>query len=268
MEPQKSCSTEQPNDFSRLIGLNGWSYEKAQEKTIAVVGCGGIGNPVARYLSRMGIGNFILVDSDRVEDVNLNRDGFLASQIGKYKVDALRDEILSTYTSKHKINIEVVAENILQLDFDRLQTILKKADMIISATDSTNPRLLVNDLCVELEKRYINVGFTTDGLRGHVWLIIPYETACYRCTYFELPSLEKTDLRDKVDLGAKTGYYLSPAPVLTFLASLTAMMTVDILFGISRPKNYISVNLVNMSFYTTELLKRDDCPVCGDVNEK
>lgn len=259
MELRSSTSFDStPREFSRLIGLKGWSYEKAKEMEIVIIGCGGLGNPIARLVTRLGVGKLVLIDNDRVEIENLNRDGFELEDVGKNKAEALKEKLERTF-DKHSMRIRAIPENVLNIP---LNEIIEGVDLVITATDNTSSRIYVNDICVETTTRMIDAGFTTDGLRGHVRLIIPGETACLRCTYFDLPSPEKTNLKGKLNLGAKTGYAISPAPTLTFLASLAAMMAFDILFEISRPPSYISVNLAEMKFSTVELKRNPKCEVC------
>jgi|GEM_PF-2493608 molybdopterin/thiamine biosynthesis adenylyltransferase len=254
----KSSFGDTPKEFSRLVGLKGWSYAIARNTKVVIVGCGGLGTLIAKLISRSGVGKLTLIDNDIVEIENLNREGFEAKDIGRNKAEVLKEKIESIYPS-HSPEIEVIPENVLRL---QLEKIVEEVDLVITSTDTMNSRLFVNDVCVETNTKLIDTGFTTDGLRGHVRYIIPGETACLRCTYFELPSPEKTNLRDKVDLKKKTGYAISPAPTLAFLASLAAMMAFNILFEISRPPNYVSVNLAEMRFSTSELKKNPRCSVC------
>jgi len=253
-----NSSFSEPKEFSRLIGLKGWNYKKAKRMEVVVVGCGGLGSPIARLISRFGIGKLTLIDNDIVEIENLNRDGFEIKDVGKNKAEVLKSKIENFFDS-HPISIKAIPENVLNISVDE---IVETADLVITATDTTNSRIYVNDVCIQHNTKMIDVGFTTDGLRGHVRLIIPGKTACLRCTYFELPSPEKTNLKDKLNLEKKTGYAISPAPTLTFLASLAAMMAFNVLFEISRLPSYISANLAEMKFSVVELKKNPKCEVC------
>ncbi|MBO8183806.1 MAG: ThiF family adenylyltransferase, partial [Archaeoglobus sp.] len=259
-----STSSSFPKEFSRLLGLEGWDYPKAKNIKVVIVGCGGLGAPIARLISRLGVGNLTLIDNDIVEIENLNREGFKADDIGRNKAEVLKEKIEKIYPF-HSPNIEAIPENVLSLQLDE---IVESMDLVITSTDTMNSRLFVNDVCVETNTKMIDTGFTTDGLRGHVRYIIPGKTACLRCTYFELPSPEKTNLKDKVNLKKKTGYAISPAPTLSFLASLAAMMAFNILFTISRPPNYVSVNLAEMKFNAIELKKNPNCMMCYRVLAK
>ncbi|ADB57673.1 HesA/MoeB/ThiF family protein [Archaeoglobus profundus] len=258
-----SSSDSTPREFSRLIGLKGWSYEKAREMKVIIVGCGGLGNPIARLITRLGIGNLVLIDNDIVEIENLNRDGFEVCDIGKNKAEILKRKLEKIFEN-HSVRIEAIPKNVLEID---LQEIVEEANLVVTATDNTSSRIYVNDICVETNTTMIDTGFTTDGLRGHVRLIIPGKTACLRCSYFELPVLDKTNLSDKVDLSMKTGYAVSPAPTLSFLASLAAMIAFNVLFEISKPPNYISVNLAEMKFSTANLKRNPRCEICSALDE-
>ncbi len=248
-------------EFCRLVGLKGWSYEKAKKMKVVIIGCGGLGNPIARLVARLGVGNLVLIDNDVVEIENLNRDGFDVYDVGRNKAEILKEKLEKMFRD-HNLKVEAIPKNVLEIN---LTKIVKDADLVITATDTTSSRIYVNDVCVETITTMVDTGFTTDGLRGHVRLIIPGETACLRCSYFELPSPNKTDLSDKVDLGVKTGYAISPAPTLSFLASLAAMMAFNVLFEISRPPSYISVNLAEMKFSAVNLKRNPYCDICSSI---
>lgn len=254
-----SSNDSTPKEFSRLIGLKGWSYKRAKKMKVVIVGCGGLGNPIARLIARLGVGYLVLIDNDVVEIENLNRDGFDVCDVGKNKAEILKEKLERIFKD-HDLKIEAIPKNVLEID---LSKIVKDADLVITATDTTSSRIYVNDVCVETITTMVDTGFTTDGLRGHVRLIIPGKTACLRCSFFELPSPNKTNLNDKVDLGVKTGYAISPAPTLSFLASLAAMMAFNTLFKISRSPNYISVNLAEMKFSTVNLNRNPHCEICS-----
>ena len=69
--------------------------ERAQAARVLILGCGGIGSYTGSLLARMGVGSFLLIDNDNVEDANVGTQDFTALDIGRPKVDALRDRITS-----------------------------------------------------------------------------------------------------------------------------------------------------------------------------
>ena len=86
------------NPYSRLMALQRMGivqdYEKIREKTVAVVGVGGVGSVVAEMLTRCGIGKLILFDYDKVEIANMNRLFYQPNQAGLSKVEAARDTLM------------------------------------------------------------------------------------------------------------------------------------------------------------------------------
>ena len=81
--------------FSRLENLIGiLSLEKLQNATILIVGLGGVGGYVVEALARSGIGNLILVDYDRVDITNFNRQIIaINNNVNRYKIDCFKDRI-------------------------------------------------------------------------------------------------------------------------------------------------------------------------------
>jgi tRNA A37 threonylcarbamoyladenosine dehydratase len=138
------------NSFLRtelLIGKE--KLDKLKKSKIAVFGVGGVGSFVVEALVRSGIGSFILVDDDKVDVTNLNRQIHATTKtIGKYKVDLIEKRILeiNTYASvkKHKIfykeNImEDIIDNSITHIVDAIDTITSKIDLILKAKELNIP---------------------------------------------------------------------------------------------------------------------------------
>ena len=122
--------------FNRSIGLLGEdSFKLIQDKVIAIFGLGGVGGTALEALARTGFKNFILVDFDKVDPSNLNRQIlYTAKDIGRNKVDAAKERTLS-------INDEADLQtyNIKAQDFDFNQ----KIDFIVDAIDDVNGKLFI-----------------------------------------------------------------------------------------------------------------------------
>ena len=122
--------------FNRSIGLLGEdNFKLIQDKVIAIFGLGGVGGTALEALARTGFKHFILVDFDKVDPSNLNRQILYTSKdIGRNKVDAAKERILS-------INDEadVQTYNIKAQDFDFNQ----KIDFIVDAIDDVNGKLFI-----------------------------------------------------------------------------------------------------------------------------
>lgn len=132
--------------FSRQITLSeiGKSgQEKLQNASVLIVGCGGLGSPIAVYLASSGVGKIHLVDFDNVDASNLHRQVFYTlADVGKPKAELLAKFIKdrAPFTQVNYSNTAVTKENIF--DF------IKGVDIVIDGTDSLPTKYLINDACV------------------------------------------------------------------------------------------------------------------------
>lgn len=132
--------------FNRLENLIGTlSLEKLKKSTILIIGLGGVGGYVVEALARSGIGNLILVDYDKVDITNFNRQIIAVSNnIGKYKVDCFKERIES-------INEEcnVITYNI-KIDNDNIEKIFNtKIDFVVDAVDDVSAKLSIIKYCLD-----------------------------------------------------------------------------------------------------------------------
>ena len=137
--------------FSALKERHGKELqEKFSSVCVAVCGLGGLGSNIAVSLARAGIGRLILIDFDRVDITNLHRQQYKADQIGRYKTDALLENLreISPY-----MKADIFTERITEENFAEL---LKDADIICEAFDGAESKaMLVNKVLEELPDRYI-----------------------------------------------------------------------------------------------------------------
>lgn len=105
------------------------------KEVVAVAGAGGLGSNCAMLLARSGFTNFIIVDMDRLEASNLNRQNYTLSQVGEYKVDALAMNLRSINPD---VNVEVHAERLTK---NSMKELFAKADILVEAFD--NPEMKV-----------------------------------------------------------------------------------------------------------------------------
>lgn len=111
--------------------------------TIAICGLGGLGSNIAILLARAGIGKLILIDFDRVDLSNLHRQQYKASQIGYYKTDALKANLLelAPYTKIITHTEKITEENVKNL--------LTDADIICEAFDSAEAKAMLTNCVLE-----------------------------------------------------------------------------------------------------------------------
>ncbi len=132
--------------------------EKLAVATVGIAGCGGLGSNAAVALTRAGVGRLILVDHDRVESSNLNRQHYFQSDIGKAKVEALGRHLKA-------INPAIALElHDIELKPDEAEKIFAGADILIEAFDrAENKRWLIETWCKAFPERHIVCG---SGLSG------------------------------------------------------------------------------------------------------
>lgn len=131
--------------FVDEIGVEG--QRKIMAAKVLVVGAGGLGSPVIQYLAASGIGTLGVVDFDRVELHNLNRQVIhTESQVGKAKVDSAHRFVrsLNSHIDFIPIDKKITACN--------AEAVIKDFDIVVEGSDNFTTRYIVNDACVALEK--------------------------------------------------------------------------------------------------------------------
>ena len=132
--------------------------EKFSSAAVAVCGLGGLGSNIAIALARAGIGRLILIDFDRVDITNLHRQQYKTNQIGRYKTEALVENLIEIAPY---IKADVFTERITE---DNFAALLKDADIICEAFDDAQSKaMLVNGVLEKLPHRYL---IAASGMAG------------------------------------------------------------------------------------------------------
>lgn len=113
--------------------------DKLRKAVVGIAGCGGLGSNVAAALVRVGVKKLIIVDFDKVVLSNLNRQFFFVDDIGKFKVDALCDNLrrISPFVEVEKKHLKVTKDNLFEL--------FKEADVIVEAFDEALDKSMIVD---------------------------------------------------------------------------------------------------------------------------
>lgn len=157
-------SKQEIERYSRHLIIPEFNLEgqrKLKAAKVLVVGSGGLGSPMLQYLAAAGVGTIGIVDYDRVDETNLQRQVlFDINSVGKFKVDEARARIeaLNPY-------IKVITYNTL-LSSENAMDIVKEYDVVADGTDNFPTRYLVNDACVLLDK--VNVYASIFQFEGQV----------------------------------------------------------------------------------------------------
>ena len=129
----------------KKIGIFG--QKKIKSAKVLIIGIGGLGCPLLSYLASSGIGNIGLVDHDKIELGNLNRQIlFDTSDLGKYKVSQAKVKIKKIY---NQIKIKSFK---IKISKKNINSILKKYDIICDGSDNFDTRLLINDYCKKIRR--------------------------------------------------------------------------------------------------------------------
>jgi sulfur carrier protein ThiS adenylyltransferase len=116
---------------------------RLKDKVVGIAGCGGLGSNCVVALARVGVGNLILVDFDKVEESNLNRQYFFRDQVGKSKVEALREII-------QRIDPKVHTEaHVLTLNSANIPLLFKDCDVIVEAFDKAEMKHMIIETVAE-----------------------------------------------------------------------------------------------------------------------
>jgi len=165
--------------YDRQIMIRGFGQEgqeKLKRARVFVAGAGGLGSSVATYLTAAGVGVIRVVDHDRVELSNLNR------QVLHWDEDIGKGKVVSATEKLNKLNqevkIEAIQEMITEANISRL---VAGFDLIVDAMDNLPTRYILNK--VALEKNIPFFHGAVYGFEGRVMAVIPGKTACLRCVY-------------------------------------------------------------------------------------
>ncbi|WCM41938.1 HesA/MoeB/ThiF family protein [Flavobacterium sp. CBA20B-1] len=148
MNPDKQFDRYSRQIFIEEIGVKG--QQKIDAAKVLVIGAGGLGSPVIQYLAAAGVGTIGIVDFDKVEIHNLNRQTIHNEKnIGKLKVESAI-ETITAFNSSIKIipiNEKITDEN--------ASSIIENFDIVVDGSDNFTTRYIVNDCCVALDKTLV-----------------------------------------------------------------------------------------------------------------
>jgi len=244
---------EQIERYSRQIILpevGGQGQEKLLKARILIVGAGGLGSPSALYLASAGVGNLGIVDSDKVELNNLQRQILHSTDsVGVKKVNSAKQRInhLNPDVRVDTYNIRLSSENIIDM--------IKDYDFIIDGSDNFSTRYLVNDACVILNKPLSHGGvFRFDG---QAFTIMPGKGPCYRCLFSQppppglIPSCQEAGI-----LGTAAGVIgvIQANEALKFILGIGELLIGKLLI----------FNALTSSFRMVKIPEDKDCPVCSE----
>ncbi len=230
------------------VGMEG--QRKLKSASALIVGVGGLGSPIALYLAAAGVGRIGLVDFDRVEDSNLQRQIIhSAAGIGSFKVDTAKQRMLG-------LNPHITVETFNEpFNPSNARQIAEDYDLIVDGLDNFPTRYLINDLCVLTNKPYIYGSiFRFDG---QVSVFDAKRGPCYRCLFPEPPPPEiaLANAQDGV-FGVLPGT----------IGTLQATEALKIILNIGEPLvgRLLLYSALESTFTIVKLQKNSHCRICGE----
>ena len=226
----------------KKIGLTG--QKKIKNAKVLIIGMGGLGCPLLTYLASSGICNIGIVDDDKIELSNLNRQIlFNSSDLGKYKVIEAKSKIKKIY---NKIKIKTYRTKIKP---QNIKTIFKNYDIICDGTDNFRTRYLINDFCKSSRKILISAAISK--FDGHLFKFnFKKKVPCFRCFMPELPS---------TDYNCETEGIFSP--VAGIIGTLQANEVLKTILNLKDDlsNNILIFNSLNMSLRKVKITKNIKC---------
>ena len=222
---------------------------KLLQSKVLLVGAGGLGSPAGVYLAASGVGTIGLIDSDVVDESNLQRQILhWTSSIGMPKVDSARRTIF-------EVNPDVKVKTYqLRLDASNVLDIMQDYDVVVSGSDNFATAYLVNDAAVMLRKPVVYGSiFRFDGQAS---TFVPYQGPCFRCLY---PQATPPELAPSCDEAGVLG--VLPGVV----GLIQATEAVKVLLNIGEPLvgRLLVYDALGMSFKTFRVRRDPNCSTCG-----
>jgi adenylyltransferase/sulfurtransferase len=216
---------------------------------VLIVGAGGLGSPAALYLAAAGVGTIGIVDDDRIDETNLQRQIlFATSAVGQAKAGAAAERLRDLNPD---VRVEPVAE---RLTSRNALDVLRPFDLVVDGSDNFPTRYLVNDACILLGKPDVyGAVFRFDGQAS---VFGAPGGPCYRCLFRDPPPPELVPSCEQAGvIGAVPG----------IVGTLQALEVIKLVTGAGRPLVGRLLLLDGLAARLREIVvQRDpDCPVCG-----
>jgi sulfur-carrier protein adenylyltransferase/sulfurtransferase len=230
------------------VGVEG--QKKICNTSVLCVGAGGLGSPVALYLAAAGIGRLGIVDFDRVEVSNLQR------QIIHGTDDVGLPKAQSAKKSLNRLNpsVDIVLHETRLTSQNAIQ-VIGAYDIVVDGTDNFPTRYLTNDACVLLRKP--NVYGSIFRFEGQASVFAPYlEAPCYRCLYPEPPPPGAVP-------SCAEGGVLGVLPGIIGLIQATEVLKLAAGLGRTLLNRLLLYDALEMKFRELKLRRDPKCPMCG-----
>lgn len=242
------------------------AQKKIMDSNIIIFGCGAVGGNIAMQLAMAGVGKITLFDFDKVEISDASRHMYFCNDsIGKYKVDALANEL-------RKINplIEVAVINNSLKPESNIEGIIKKYDFVVNTMDEPYigyTASKISRICVKYNIPHFIAGGFDAHLSSTGELIVPYVTPCVECYASHFKQKLKDWKPKKHPVKSRYKEIGGLACLSLFSSSYACIEIIKCIAGLVDLEDKYKVRgeflFHDMSLTYLDVEKNPNCPICG-----
>lgn len=232
-----------------LKEVGGKGQEKLFNGRVLIVGAGGLGSPCALYLAAAGIGAIGIVDGDKAELSNLQR------QIIHFTADVGREKVVSAREKMTALNPDVKVEIYpYRVTAANIRELVDQYDFIVDGTDNFAAKFLINDACVIGQKAFSHAGILR--FKGQSLTYVPGST-CYRCVFEAPPPAGVAPACSQAGI---------LGPVAGILGAIQAAEALKYITGVGNllTEKLLLFDVFAMDFRVVKVKRNKRCAVCGD----
>ncbi len=239
--------------YSRHILLNEIGVEGQQrlrEANVLVIGAGGLGSPAAFYLASAGVGALTLVDGDRVDLTNLQRQilhttdriGMPKSESGRIALAAINPDVRISTVDR-------------RVDAAALDELVSRANLVLDCSDNFETRHAVNSACVKRVRPLVSGAAVRFDGQIAAFDVREEDSPCYACLF---PPGDGED-----ELCSVMGVF---APVTGIIGTVQAAEALKLAAGVGQSLvgRLLMLDALTMQWHSVRVPRDPDCPVCGD----
>ncbi|ELI5732419.1 molybdopterin-synthase adenylyltransferase MoeB [Vibrio fluvialis] len=237
--------------YNRQIILKQFDFdgqEALKQSAVLILGAGGLGCASSQYLATAGVGKITLIDDDKVELSNLQR------QVLHHDANIGQLKVVSAAQSLQELNPHITIETIAKrLSDDELEALIAQHSLVLDASDNVDTRNQLNRLCFKTKTPLVSGAAIRMEGQVSVFTYQSEDEPCYQC----LSALFGNAALSCVEAGVM-------APVVGIIGAVQAMEAIKVLANYGAPirGKILMLDAMSMSWREMKLMKLPTCPVC------
>jgi len=236
-----------------LPEIDAEGQQRLADACVLIIGLGGLGSSASIYLAAAGVGHLVLVDYDKVDLSNLQRQiVHTTADIGRFKVESARDCLQALNPNT---NITLIDH---KLDATELKKEVAAATVVVDASDNFETRFAINEACVKTKTPLVSGAAIRFEAQVSVFNSKDDASPCYRCLYGKEATIDQTCTANGVI-----------APLLGIIGSVQACETMKLIMNLGETLQgrLLLLDVMTMEWHTAILPKDPNCPVCGHAKQ-